>query len=548
MANNDEGNSVGTQWKRQAVEQKIAENEAHLMAARKAVQAFEEKSYELKELLNSTSPIMSSLPIDILSEIFVTMTRNQSPIMNRMPSIQFLIGRICRAWRRIAWSTPRLWCEVHIEFSKNRWETQKHLLQDWIRRGGNLPLELSFSVRYNEQDWEPPPDIFQPIMRSCHRWTKLVFHRPFNKFALVLARREYQFPSLNAIDIMHDGNLPPSQRYLTNWNFHSATPRLRRLHLPSLMPGPGLNVNWACLTYLSITFEFGSGRSSKLLGLIPSLKVLHCRVHRTSDHLANLHLPIHHLLHLEEISVHGETGLVMSLLSSITAPNLTILKLSMDDGDPSMLWTTTIAELTNRSSCNLVDLEIGQDNLTDENQIVGMLRQLSPSVRTFSLDCSLSFTLSNIIIDYLNLTLRRNNGRQGEHLPNLESFVYTGVISFSLKAMSRMLKSRVRRSDIAPSSDVLSKISPPQLGSEETGNSSGVSLPQNFSVNVNYCNTGWFHSKHPNIVRTFFKEVASLAVDGVILEFDCTGNSGSFEGGDSEEDDLNSESEEDNSE
>ncbi|KDR77155.1 hypothetical protein GALMADRAFT_246391 [Galerina marginata CBS 339.88] len=524
MANNDSGNTNAERHRnRRIVEQKIAENEAQLSAARKAIHVFEGKRYELKEMLNKTSPIMSSLPFDILSEIFIATSLSESRFERKTRPVQFLIGRICRAWRSIAWSTPGLWCEVYLELSKNRWEIQKCLLQEWIERGGSSPLELNFSVSYNPRDWDPPVDIFQSIMPSCHRWKKLSCSHAFNGLGVALDQTKHKFPLLNAIYIMSTKKPTTFQRCLTPWNFHSATPHLRELDVHYFTPEPGLGVNWACLTYLSITFEFGSGRSSEILGLACSLEVLHCRIFDGSDLIPTFQLPTYSIPHLKDVTVEGLTSSVILLLRSLNVPSLQSLTLEMEDGDPDMLWTETIAELARRSSCNLVDLDIDQNNLEDEVHILDMLRQLSPSIKTFHLRCYPPFTLSNMIINQIDILLQRNEGRQHECLPNLKSFYYNGDISFTLKAMSHMMQSRQQHFKNRVASDPgnpLLLANSLRLETEDTENDS--TCLQMLSICIFYSNANWFHDKHPNKFYKFCQEVTALAADGVKLELGCT--------------------------
>ncbi|KAH9474558.1 hypothetical protein JR316_0013020 [Psilocybe cubensis] len=57
-----------------------------------------------------TKPILSALPIDIVSDIFIMAcedVRNlETDLFHPLPPVQFLIGSVCKAWRELAWSTP----------------------------------------------------------------------------------------------------------------------------------------------------------------------------------------------------------------------------------------------------------------------------------------------------------------------------------------------------------------------------------------------------------------------------------------------------------
>ncbi|KAJ6480956.1 hypothetical protein C8R45DRAFT_1215855 [Mycena sanguinolenta] len=82
-------------------------------------------------------PILT-IPIEITSEIFLHCL---PAIEAARPSAPLLLGRICRMWRDIAYSSPRLWAVLHVS---SWWRTD--WVKDWLRRAASAPLSLRLAL------------------------------------------------------------------------------------------------------------------------------------------------------------------------------------------------------------------------------------------------------------------------------------------------------------------------------------------------------------------------------------------------------------------
>ncbi|KAJ7679265.1 hypothetical protein DFH06DRAFT_1166167 [Mycena polygramma] len=87
------------------------------------------------------------LPADVVVEIFTaclpwnrnaTMSSTQAPL---------LLCHVCRAWRNLALSTPRLWASLHIVAYTPKLNQLNEAVDVWLSRSGVLPLSISL-VRY----------------------------------------------------------------------------------------------------------------------------------------------------------------------------------------------------------------------------------------------------------------------------------------------------------------------------------------------------------------------------------------------------------------
>ncbi|KAK0457603.1 uncharacterized protein EV420DRAFT_504391 [Desarmillaria tabescens] len=88
------------------------------------------------------SPIRS-LPAETLQEIFVhTLPVHHNAVMQSKQS-PLILTYICKEWRSLALSTPRLWSSVHIIIRDD-----EHLAgaEKWIQRSGMLPLGISLML------------------------------------------------------------------------------------------------------------------------------------------------------------------------------------------------------------------------------------------------------------------------------------------------------------------------------------------------------------------------------------------------------------------
>ncbi|PPQ74165.1 hypothetical protein CVT26_006769 [Gymnopilus dilepis] len=539
MASTNENTT--SDWRRQAIKEKIAQNETAVENTKAYLQTLESQRYELLEALNSTSRIMTALSPEVLSEIFLIVC--ETGYSHSIP-YQFRIGRVCRAWRRVAWSTPRLWCKISIRFHDKRYETQRILLEEWIKRSGSCPLELSLHTYFCISDrWDPPLDsTFRLLATTCHRWTKLSTS-PYRSLALALKELSPHFPLLN--DLQVTAHRPTEDPHLALWDFSSGTPRLRTLDVSDSIPGPQFGVNWAGLVKLTMKLSFRYRPSFEILSLLPSLKELDCHIERVNPDFNVNMIPSPNMPNLWYLNIVGHPKLIVSFLRLLVLPKLTKLSVSCDFVSSQALWTDAINELVERSASKLTDLYVSQINLTDEGQILRMLRKLSPILDSFELHTNSTFKLSDRFINELNLSLPSNQSRRDECLPNLTSFAYEGGVSVKLRTLLDMLESRERSKrpseayeeeegeedkseDGEEESSEHSKDDRDDdddkdnsITSAETEESDDIKTPPppySFSVFIRYTNLEWYKSVKPDKMKMFLDRVRWLKSEGVSLD------------------------------
>ena len=135
----------------------------NVVEARQALErALEHRSAYLEEVNHACDPIQS-LPNEVISSLFMLCipclpsldifdTTTSKTFQNYM-AVQFLLGSICRYWRRIVWSTPDLWNTLWLKISDRTTVAHSQMVADWLRRSGQLPLSIFMFCLHNE-DYE----------------------------------------------------------------------------------------------------------------------------------------------------------------------------------------------------------------------------------------------------------------------------------------------------------------------------------------------------------------------------------------------------------
>ena len=149
------------------------------------------------------------LPLDVLHEIFFhCLPTHRNPIMTSSES-PVLLTRICRSWRAIALSSPRIWSKIHIplpgdpSFStgygiitdetslSSRRQRYTGLLQlrcdvvrEWLSRSGTCPLSISMYHPGSNSDIQNPEldnlshEMFNMLLSFGNRWSDVDLSMP----------------------------------------------------------------------------------------------------------------------------------------------------------------------------------------------------------------------------------------------------------------------------------------------------------------------------------------------------------------------------------
>ena len=118
-------------------------------------QEIQERRRTVRTQMNANhDPFVLKLPPEVSSHIFLlSMGARDTYVSQRGAGLPtpFLLGAVCRGWRQLARSTPRLWTTLGLKNfdttnpSLKRTGALPQLIADWLERSGGLPLTLHIS-------------------------------------------------------------------------------------------------------------------------------------------------------------------------------------------------------------------------------------------------------------------------------------------------------------------------------------------------------------------------------------------------------------------
>ncbi|KAJ6524734.1 hypothetical protein DFH09DRAFT_1286319 [Mycena vulgaris] len=275
------------------------------------------------------------LPEDIIRDVFMACLpshRNPFIISNDSP---LLLCQICRDWRRLALSTPRLWAAVHVVVpDEPKAQVLAGLLKDWLSRSGVLPLSISvvFSrVCTREDDAVATLGLLTSFSR---RWGNIQFEFPNHGYFAAFANLcPDDVPMLQRIVVHGLGrsfswgqldDLVDSYKFLTFLD----TPSLRRVSIGYIPELYKLPLPWANLSELVVDNELiPCDAAIAILRQCPALEICALSIDPwipTTNVQESIFLP-----HLRFLTISGELqSTAGSLFTVLDVPNLRSLTYS----------------------------------------------------------------------------------------------------------------------------------------------------------------------------------------------------------------------------
>ncbi|KAK7048061.1 hypothetical protein R3P38DRAFT_3307022 [Favolaschia claudopus] len=234
-------------------EAELVRLEAEIELTENVLKQLKARRTSLKEPIDAHKALISPvrrLPEDILEEIFSScLPSNHNALMDSAEA-PLLLGRICRVWRRVAYSTPRLWSSIHIPGSFGAsplvLTNLSKQVEAWLERSAACALSVSLS-------------IFVPSSRSCPHQRQLVSH--------VFSASRHALGSLLQLGAE---DLPRLQRIYIDALFDQSSSVMNVIQLPTLTEvslrlssteGPlSFPLQWSKLTRLRFEWCFKDAR------------------------------------------------------------------------------------------------------------------------------------------------------------------------------------------------------------------------------------------------------------------------------------------------
>ncbi|KAJ7771068.1 hypothetical protein DFH07DRAFT_240437 [Mycena maculata] len=125
---------------------------------------------------------ISDLPVEILAEIFIHCLPQEVDeglrahiFSTSHTSTSVVLSKICRSWRDISLTTPRLWSTLYLNLDSSPTKSEKKfnsIVDRWIGRARLLPLSVIIGAVDN-LDYRCTPLMNSIISRSAHRLCSL---------------------------------------------------------------------------------------------------------------------------------------------------------------------------------------------------------------------------------------------------------------------------------------------------------------------------------------------------------------------------------------
>ncbi|KAF7367746.1 hypothetical protein MSAN_00838500 [Mycena sanguinolenta] len=205
---------------------------------------------QIDEMEALISP-MRHIPDDVLRAIFFACLPTAHNALIDIAEAPLLLGRICRRWRAVSYSTPMLWTSIHIPPS-DPIGVLKPVVEQWLEHGALCPLTVSL-VDFTLLGSDPELCAISLLRNVFHRLQHLSLFGDPRPLLPLLRLGPESLPMLKSIDIDNSIN----KRYPFGIEHPEA---LNLLKIPSLtgislqvMADPvSLPLNWSQLTHLDL--------------------------------------------------------------------------------------------------------------------------------------------------------------------------------------------------------------------------------------------------------------------------------------------------------
>ncbi|KAJ3570921.1 hypothetical protein NP233_g4091 [Leucocoprinus birnbaumii] len=219
------------------------------------------------------------LPVDIVEEIFyhcLPVAHNAVTSVHEPPLV---LGRVCKTWRQVAYSTPRLWTSIHIvailsgrsTYLEER-DAELGGISAWISRSGALPLSISIFHDDPLPQWPGQSLEYQiqpyldTLYSQLHRWKSIYFtFRDINWTDILSRIHSEDVPLLEELQIIDNiasmGWTVSSEDVdiisaFSRQDGVLCAPRLRSLSLPHYIAHTlSKDMRWERITSLDITYH-----------------------------------------------------------------------------------------------------------------------------------------------------------------------------------------------------------------------------------------------------------------------------------------------------
>ncbi|KAF8654197.1 hypothetical protein AX16_003724 [Volvariella volvacea WC 439] len=224
----------------------LARLELEVQRARSILDHLIQDRDEIRKYVDRQRALLAPIqrvPLEILQEIFVHCLPTDLFIRPDSYKAPLLLARVCRAWRHVVLSTPKLWSRLAIQLSQANSERRISMMKTWILRSSGHPVCLFAYVPTAD---DTTIDAFLRLFTSnLHRWKNLRLTLPAHCRLPVMEALNQGTPLLESLQIRFSP-INPAQ--------HPAP--LERLALSSQTAPRLQSFNWISQGSQRIMFDF----------------------------------------------------------------------------------------------------------------------------------------------------------------------------------------------------------------------------------------------------------------------------------------------------
>ncbi|KAF7294304.1 F-box domain-containing protein [Mycena chlorophos] len=369
---------------------------------------------------------IQSLPLEIITEIFLLCIPEYDWDNSIAPSsAPLLLLRVCRAWRQLALSTPKLWRIFHVQDpfdaigqaftpveEQEKFEQLAGVMDAWFERAGGCSVQVTLT----DVDWQTGPQAIAPFYQSLQRNSAQIGGLSLLSTPTALgeiSRLKLTLPRLERLKFSVAGSDEDDPELELGQFFQC--PHLRSLHISGI-PISSVPLNLPQLTELR-SYSYSASQTIEFLRRAPAVSRAILNSKMFAEDQAGIsdlvHLAMHDLTLVDDI---GSEPDVPSLLCSLTLPSLHILK----------IWSLSIdfdlklvERLVQRSRCTLQQLEFHPHVATSLDSMECFRAPYLSSITLLDISFPTAETIANLFEGY---------GSDAAYLPQLEElrFMYEG--------------------------------------------------------------------------------------------------------------------------
>ncbi|KAJ4471099.1 hypothetical protein C8J55DRAFT_608069 [Lentinula edodes] len=292
----------------------------------------------------------------------------------------WVLGQVCRNWRRIVLSSPLLWTSINIQLDHHDNNAARHvlfLLDLYLSRSASCLLSVNIHSSICFQKKTP---FFRSLLSTSSRWHTLLIDIPISAYEILspltgfldsLAVLHIRLPHRNKSQAVKDfANLKDGIRLFKFCN------NLERLSLQNIpFPRDIFHLPWAKIQDLMVN------TSSSLVSNSTTLRALHGLRNLTSCSL-ECRFVINHPEHQYDAEAVDDSGMeVAQMLSWLTLPALKHLRLRQKfKAELEDSLVVEVIQLIRRSRCEIKALQLHLYPSISEEGIISILKEVAASL------------------------------------------------------------------------------------------------------------------------------------------------------------------------